>query len=189
MCSSDLVDGYNGMRGLVRGWTPEFADYQLQHLNRLKGFMPPFAGTEEERRALAAYLAGLTALAALLLIVGQARRDPLAPGLLALLALVPAVALSALQRRWLREATLAGFLEVETLPVAFQAGPFLVFVFAVGWSLAIGIMSWVVAAALAPRAPGAPTARDLPVARPTPAPAPTWAREALGRLLRPRRRV
>lgn len=127
--------------------------------------------------------AGLAALAALLLIVGQARPDPLVPGLLALVALVPAVALSALQRLWLREAALAGFLEVETLTVAFQTGPFLVF--AVGLLLAIGIMSWVIAAALAPRAPGAPTARDLPAPR-REVPAPAWN---LGRLLRPRRRV
>ncbi len=57
--SCHTVDGYNGIRSLVRSWTPEFADYQLRHLNRLKGFMPPFTGTEEERRALAAYLASL----------------------------------------------------------------------------------------------------------------------------------
>lgn len=53
------VDGYNGVRALVRGWTPEFTEFQLRHLNRLKGFMPPFAGTDEERRALAAWLASL----------------------------------------------------------------------------------------------------------------------------------
>lgn len=56
-CSNcHTVDGYNGVRLLVRGWRQEFADYQLQRLNELKGFMPPFAGTAEERRALARWL-------------------------------------------------------------------------------------------------------------------------------------
>lgn len=137
------------------------------------------------RPAALAWL-GLTAGAAFLLGLGQARRDPLSLGLAGLVLLVPAAALSALQRLWLREAAFAGFLEVDRLPVAFQRGPFLLF--AAGLALAIAIMAWVVAAALAPRAPGAATARDLPAARPTPAPA-TWARETLGRLVRPRRRV
>lgn len=34
-------------------------DYQLLHLNELKGFMPPFVGTEAERKALGAWLKGL----------------------------------------------------------------------------------------------------------------------------------
>jgi hypothetical protein len=50
------VDGYNGIRPMVRGWREEFLDVQLQHLNELKGFMPPFTGSEAERKALAKWL-------------------------------------------------------------------------------------------------------------------------------------
>lgn len=57
--SCHTVDGYNGMRLMVKGWREEFVDYQLQHLNELKGFMPPFIGTDAERRALARWLASL----------------------------------------------------------------------------------------------------------------------------------
>jgi hypothetical protein len=53
------IDGYNGIRVLVKGWRYEFLDHQLEHLNELKGFMPPFVGTAEERRALSAWLYGL----------------------------------------------------------------------------------------------------------------------------------
>ncbi len=53
------VVGYNGIKDLVRGWNEEFTFEQLEHLDILKGFMPPFAGTEAERRALASYLASL----------------------------------------------------------------------------------------------------------------------------------
>jgi mono/diheme cytochrome c family protein len=34
-------------------------EYQLLHLNELKGFMPPFVGTDAERRALARWLQSL----------------------------------------------------------------------------------------------------------------------------------
>jgi len=54
------VSGYNGVEPLARGWPEEFIDYQLRHLDTLKVFMPPFMGTEQERRALAAYLASLS---------------------------------------------------------------------------------------------------------------------------------
>lgn len=61
-CSScHAIDGYNGIRPLVAGWPEGFIDQQLRDLDTLKGFMPPFAGTDEERRALAAYLASLGA--------------------------------------------------------------------------------------------------------------------------------
>lgn len=53
------TDGYNAIRPLVRGWDQEMITLQLTHLDRLKGFMPPFLGTAAERDALAAYLAGL----------------------------------------------------------------------------------------------------------------------------------
>jgi len=44
---------------MVKGWREEFVDYQLQHLNELKGFMPPFVGSDAERRVLARWLANL----------------------------------------------------------------------------------------------------------------------------------
>ncbi len=50
------VDGYNSIRFMVKGWSPALVDYSLRHLNELKGFMPPFVGTEEERRALGEWL-------------------------------------------------------------------------------------------------------------------------------------
>jgi len=57
--SCHTIDGFNGMRFAVKGWREEFIDFQLQHLSELKGFMPPFMGTDLERRALAAWLADL----------------------------------------------------------------------------------------------------------------------------------
>jgi cytochrome bd-type quinol oxidase subunit 1 len=62
-------EGFNSIRFAVMGWREEFIDFQLRHLDELKGFMPPFFGTEEERRALAAWLARLTP-------PGQAPRAP-----------------------------------------------------------------------------------------------------------------
>jgi hypothetical protein len=43
----------------MRGWSEPFIDYQLQRLNELKGYMPPFVGSEDERRALATWLADI----------------------------------------------------------------------------------------------------------------------------------
>lgn len=57
--SCHTIDGYNAIRPLIRGWRESFISAQLRHLDELKGFMPPFAGTMEERGALAHYLAGL----------------------------------------------------------------------------------------------------------------------------------
>jgi hypothetical protein len=57
--SCHTVDGYNSIRFAVKGWSWVMIDYQLQHLNELKGFMPPFVGTEEERKALGAWLASM----------------------------------------------------------------------------------------------------------------------------------
>jgi cytochrome bd-type quinol oxidase subunit 1 len=60
VCAScHTVDGYNSMRFAVKGWSAEMIDYQLLHLNELKGFMPPFVGTDAERRALKAWLLSL----------------------------------------------------------------------------------------------------------------------------------
>lgn len=57
--SCHTVDGYNSIRFAVKGWSRDMIEYQLVHLNELKGFMPPFVGTEAERHALAAWLASL----------------------------------------------------------------------------------------------------------------------------------
>ncbi|MFB3910359.1 MAG: cytochrome ubiquinol oxidase subunit I [Candidatus Eisenbacteria bacterium] len=57
--SCHTIDGYNGIRPLIRGWRESFLAEQLRHLDELKGYMPPFAGTDEERRCLAHFLAGL----------------------------------------------------------------------------------------------------------------------------------
>jgi mono/diheme cytochrome c family protein len=60
--SCHTLNGYNSIRFAVKGWSRAMIDYQLLHLNELKGFMPPFVGTEEERRALGAWLASLSPL-------------------------------------------------------------------------------------------------------------------------------
>ena len=57
--SCHTVDGYNSIRFAVKGWSRDMIEYQLIHLNELKGFMPPFVGTEAERHALTAWLTGL----------------------------------------------------------------------------------------------------------------------------------
>lgn len=70
--SCHTVDGYNSIRFAVKGWSREMVDYQLLHLNELKGFMPPFVGTESERRALTAWLISLNPQ--------PATREPAPPG-------------------------------------------------------------------------------------------------------------
>jgi mono/diheme cytochrome c family protein len=57
--SCHTVNGYNSIRFAVKGWSWVMIDYQLVHLNALKGFMPPFVGTDAERQALGAWLASL----------------------------------------------------------------------------------------------------------------------------------
>jgi len=57
--SCHTLDGYNALRPLMHGWSEQFIDYQLQRLNELKGYMPPLVGSEDERRALAIWLAGV----------------------------------------------------------------------------------------------------------------------------------
>ncbi len=54
--SCHTIDGYNAVRPLLKGWSEPFIDYQLQRMNELKGYMPPFVGTAAERRALAHWL-------------------------------------------------------------------------------------------------------------------------------------
>lgn len=53
------VNGYNGIKPLVKGWTHDFTYDQIARLSMLKGYMPPFMGNDEERNALAAYLVSL----------------------------------------------------------------------------------------------------------------------------------
>ena len=47
------------MKRRVDGWDAEFAADILQHIHMLRGTMPPFAGNDEDRKALGSYLAGL----------------------------------------------------------------------------------------------------------------------------------
>jgi hypothetical protein len=57
-CSScHTIDGYNAVRPLMANWSEPYIDYQLQRLNELKGYMPPFIGTGSERTTLARWLA------------------------------------------------------------------------------------------------------------------------------------
>jgi mono/diheme cytochrome c family protein len=53
------VEGYRGMARRVDGWDAAFAADILQHIHMLRGTMPPFAGDEQDRKALGKYLAGL----------------------------------------------------------------------------------------------------------------------------------
>ncbi len=48
--------GYRGMRRRVDGWDAEFAADILQHIHMMRGTMPPYAGNEEDRKALGSYL-------------------------------------------------------------------------------------------------------------------------------------
>ena len=47
------------MKRRADGWDAEFAADVLQHLQVMHGTMPPYAGNEEDRKALGSYLAGL----------------------------------------------------------------------------------------------------------------------------------
>jgi mono/diheme cytochrome c family protein len=60
LCSScHTVAGYNAIRPVVKDWSEDYIDSQLQNLDVLKEIMPPFLGSDEERRALAKWLEGL----------------------------------------------------------------------------------------------------------------------------------
>jgi hypothetical protein len=54
------IEGYNAVTPLVKHWNLPLVMSALDHMDRLKGFMPPFIGTEAEKTALAAYLLTLT---------------------------------------------------------------------------------------------------------------------------------
>ncbi len=56
--------GYRAMAPRVRGWDSEFAADLLQHLPVVRGTMPPFAGNQNDRVALATYLASLSTASA-----------------------------------------------------------------------------------------------------------------------------
>ena len=70
--SCHTVDGYNSIRFAVKGWSSDMIEYQLLHLNELKGFMPPFVGTDAERQALRDWLLSLNPQ--------PAPREPGSPG-------------------------------------------------------------------------------------------------------------
>jgi mono/diheme cytochrome c family protein len=53
------VGGYNSVRHLTLGWSKEFTSQQITHLDELKSFMPPFAGNDAEREALALWIVSL----------------------------------------------------------------------------------------------------------------------------------
>ncbi|MEW5702256.1 MAG: cytochrome ubiquinol oxidase subunit I [Candidatus Zixiibacteriota bacterium] len=53
------IDGYNAIRPLVESWTPEMIRDNTRQLQRLRGFMPPFAGTDADLEDLVAYLSTL----------------------------------------------------------------------------------------------------------------------------------
>ncbi len=53
------VDGYNAIRPLIATWDAEMIKFNTRRLNRLKGFMPPFAGSESDLNDLVAYLSTL----------------------------------------------------------------------------------------------------------------------------------
>lgn len=51
--------GYSAVAPLIRGWTPQMILDLIEHLDEGHFFMPPWAGTREEARWLAAYLASI----------------------------------------------------------------------------------------------------------------------------------
>ena len=53
------LEGYNGIRPLIRPWTPEMIADAVRHLHRTNPAMPPWLGNEAERDALIAYLIAL----------------------------------------------------------------------------------------------------------------------------------
>lgn len=53
------VAGVNGIKPLVIGWDRALTRKAIDHLDQLKGFMPPFIGTDAEKDALTEYLYSL----------------------------------------------------------------------------------------------------------------------------------
>ncbi len=54
------IDGYNAIRPLIAGWNYDLIETAVDHLDKIKGFMPPFIGTETEKAALIDYLLHLS---------------------------------------------------------------------------------------------------------------------------------
>jgi len=54
------VNGYRAMAARVHGWGRDFAADALQHLPLMRGTMPPFAGSQQDRFAVATFLASLS---------------------------------------------------------------------------------------------------------------------------------
>lgn len=54
------VEGYNAMAPLVKSWNRPLIESALNQLDKIKGFMPPFVGSDAEKAALADYLLTLT---------------------------------------------------------------------------------------------------------------------------------
>jgi mono/diheme cytochrome c family protein len=55
--SCHSLAGYSGIRELTRGWTVDLLRALVEHPERVRFFMPPFAGTPEEADLLVDYLA------------------------------------------------------------------------------------------------------------------------------------
>lgn len=53
------LDGYNAVRPLTRSWGIETTRESVSRLNEIKGFMPPFFGSEAERDALSLFIYSL----------------------------------------------------------------------------------------------------------------------------------
>jgi hypothetical protein len=54
------IEGYNAVRPLIKEWDYPLIKSALDQLDKIKPFMPPFVGTQEEKEALAQYLMSLT---------------------------------------------------------------------------------------------------------------------------------
>jgi cytochrome bd-type quinol oxidase subunit 1 len=54
------VYGYNGMVPLIKDWNQGLVTTTLDHLDQIKGVMPPFIGSNTEKQALADYLRTMT---------------------------------------------------------------------------------------------------------------------------------
>jgi hypothetical protein len=54
------IEGYNAIVPLIKDWNRPLILSALDHLDKIKPFMPPFIGTQVEKEALASYLVTLT---------------------------------------------------------------------------------------------------------------------------------
>src|SRR5574341_313694 len=81
--SCHTVHGYNGIRLMVKGWSRPLIRYSLDHLDELKGYMPPFVGSRAEREALTDWLRSLAGPVSVSATENVARRLRLPPALVA----------------------------------------------------------------------------------------------------------